>query len=235
MRPPPRHTPTPQTPVLPGFVVSGDAKSARFELFVVSPEFHSILSMASASDPSVPKTTNRQNGESIQASSSFERVQIAPSVERPQCSPSAPGHAQQSHTFERVQMDGRSGQRNAAGSQTIEPPPSPVGEGITSPQSSTSFERVQLTVSRSDDTGSHRPTQSAFERVQTQPPSAQPPDTAGATPPFERVQMPPGRTQFPVTPRPGPLRRPTQMTPAHENPLRSTATPKEETPMSSTQ
>ena len=224
MRPPPRHTPTSQTPVLPGFVVSGDAKSARFESLPVSPVLHSILSMTRASDPSVLKTTDRQHGYGVQVNTSFERVQIATSVERRQCSLGARDHAQQGRSFERVQMD-----------RAIEQPPSPAGEGITSPQSLSSIERAQLTVSRSECIGSHRQTQHAFERVQPHPQSGQPPDTPSALPIFERVQMAPARTQFPVTPSPSPSCRPPRMTPAQENPLRSTATPKEETPMSSTQ
>ena len=220
MRHPPRFTPTLQTPALPGFVVSGDAKNARFESFVVSAELHSILSMSRASDPSVLKTTDRPDGESVQGSTSFERVQIAASVERQKCYRRALHLPQRGRSFERVQMD-----------SAIEQPPSVVGEGITSPPASTPIERVQLAASCSDGSGSNRRTQRAFERVQTPHPSGQPPDTPSAAPPFERVQISGRWARFQITPRPGPPRRLPRMTSAQKNPLRSTTTPKEETPM----
>ena len=229
MRSPPRLPETSQTPALPGFAVYGDAKNAGFEAFGVSPKLHPILSMTQVRDPSVLTPANRHHEECVQKTAPFERVQIPASVEHRHWPLGAFAYLRQARSFERVQM----------GSSTRHPP-STLAKSLGSSRTSASFERVQLTAaSRSDGTRSNRPreTQPAFERVQTSPPSGQPPDTVSAAPPFERVQMTRERTNFPVTPRPTrpPHRRPPRMTPAHEPPLRSIATPKQETPMSSTQ
>ena len=230
MRSPPRLTPTSQTPVLPGFVVCGDAKNAGFEAFGVSPELHPVPSKPQVCDPSVLTPANRHLGECVQKGPPFERVQIPASVEHQPWSlrPFAPHR--QARSFERVQI----------GSSTRHRPTHVAESPQRSSPTPTSFERVQLTAaSHSDGTlgDCPRPIWLAFERVQTPPPSGHTPDTASTAPPFERVQMTRERTIFPVTQRSTrpPHRRPPRLTPAHETPLRSTATQKQETPMPTTQ
>ena len=218
MRLPPRLTPTSLTPALPGFVVSGHAKSAGFETSEVSLRLHPIRAMAQTSDVSVLKTTNRHDreGEAVQQDAPFERVQITTAVERQTRSLGTPARTQSGRSFERVQIEPSIDQpKSRRGRKRAQPSPSP-----------TSFERVQLTAEYAGRARPHNQTPWPFERVQTPPPSGQPPDTPAAAPPFERVQMPSDRTQFPVTPRPSPPYRPPRMTPAQETPLRPTTTEK---------
>ena len=226
MRPPPRLVQTTsQTPALPGFAVSGDAKFAGFETFRVSLGFGGFLSLTPTSDPSVLKAMKSAETVSVQKNAPFERVQIASSVERP-CPVGAVSRPHSQRSFERVQT-----------SSSIEQPPGCKGSQSTHYPSS--FERVQFTAAhpsaRASAAAEHREYLNAFKWTPGQPRSGQSPDTRAASSPFERVQMPRERTQFPVPSRPrdlnGPPRRPSVQTPRPH----STSNPKEANPMSSTQ
>ena len=226
MRPPPRlFQTTSQTPALPGFAVSGDAKFTGFETFRVSSGFGGFLSLASTSDPSVLKATKSAETVRVQKSAPFERVQMASSVEHP-CSIRAVSHPHSRRSFERVQMSSSTEQLSGCkGSRGTHYP------GL--------FERVQFTAAhpsaRTSAAAEQNQHLNAFKRKRSQPQSGQSPDTRAAAPPFERVQMPSARTPFPSLSRPrnpnGPPRRLLVQTPRP----RSTSTQKEETPMSSTQ
>ena len=185
--------------------------------------------MTQVRDPSVLTPANRHLGECVQKTAPFERVQIPASVGHRHWPLGAFAYLRQDRSFERVQM----------GSSTRHPPCT-LAESLGSSQTPTSFERVQLTAaSHSDGTlgDCPRPIRPPFERVQTPPPSGHTPDTASTAPPFERVQMTRERVSFPVNSRltRPPHRRPPRLTPAHEIPLRSTATQQQETPMPTTQ
>ena len=226
MRPPPRlFQMTSQTPALPGFAVSGDAKFTWFEAFRVSAGFREIRSLTPTSDPSVLKAMKCAEAVSVQKSAPFERVQIASSVERP-CSMGAVSHPHSQRSFERVQISPSIEQLSGC-------------KGSRSTHYPSSFERVQFAAAhpsaRASAAAEHDPYLNAFKWKPGQPRSGQSPDTQAAAPPFERVQMLRERTQFPVPSRPrhpnGPPRRPPVQTP-HPH---STSNPKEANPMSSTQ
>ena len=155
MRSPPRLTPTSQTPVLPGFVVCGDAKNAGFEAFGVSPELYPIPSMTQVCDPSVLTPANRHLGERVQKGPPFERVQIGSSTrhrsthvaESPRRSSPTPT------SFERVQLtaashsDGTRGDCPRPTRPAFERVQTPPRSGHTPNTASTAppFERVQMT------------------------------------------------------------------------------------------
>jgi hypothetical protein len=226
VRPPPRlFQTTSQTPALPGFAVSGDAKFTWFETFRVSSGFRQILSLTPTSDPSVLKAVKSAEAVSVQKSAPFERVQIASSVGRLH-SIGTVSHPHSRGSFERVQMSSSIGQ-------------SPGCKGSRSTHYPSSFERVQFAAAhpstRASTATEHDPYLNAFKRNPGHPRSGQSPDTQAAASPFERVQMLRERTQFPMPSRPrhpnGPPRRPPVQTPRPH----STSNPKEANPMSSTQ
>ena len=226
MRPPPRLIQTTsQTPALPGFAVSGEAKLTGFATFRVSSGFGEFPSLAPTSDPSVLKAMKGAEAVSVQRSTLFERVQMAASVERP-CSIEAPNCPHSRRPFERVQTR-----------PSIEQ--SPRRKGSWSTHCPSSFERVQFTPAHPSagvtTTIEHDPYLNAFKRNPRQPRSGPSPATRTTAPPFERVQMPSARTPFPSLSRPrnpnGPTRRPLAQTTRP----RSTSPQKEANPMSSTQ
>ena len=135
MRPPPRlFQTTSQTPALPGFAVSGDAKFAWFGTFRVSAGFQEILSLTPTSDPSVLKAVKGAERVSVQKSAPFERVQMASSVER-LCSIGAISHPHSWRSFERVQMSSSIEQLSGC-------------KGSRSTHYPSSFERVQFPAAR---------------------------------------------------------------------------------------
>ena len=153
MRSPPRLTPTSQTPVLPGFVVCGDAKNAGFEAFGVSPELYPIPSMTQVCDPSVLTPANRHLGEGVQKGPPFERVQIPASVEhQPWSLRPFPPH-RQARSFERVQLTAASHSDGTLGDcpRPTRPPfervqtPPPSGHTPDIASTAPPFERVQMT------------------------------------------------------------------------------------------
>ena len=226
MRPPPRlFQTTSQTPALPGFAVSGDAKFAWFGTFGVSAGFREIRSLTPMSDPSVLKAMKGAERVSVQKGAPFERGQMASSVERLR----SVGTASRPHSrgsFERVQMSPSIGQPSGRKRSRSTHYPS-------------SFDRVQFTAAppsaRASAAPKRDPYLNAFKWNPGQPRSGQSPDTPAATSPFERVQMLRERPQFPAPSRPrhpnGPPRRPPVQTPRPH----STSNPKEANPMSSTQ
>ena len=76
MRPSPLPAQTAQTPALPGFRVSGDAKNAGFESFAASPGYHPIRADVGISDPSALMVTKEPVSPATRAITPFERVQI---------------------------------------------------------------------------------------------------------------------------------------------------------------
>ena len=85
MRPSPLPAQTAQTPALPGFRVSGDAKNAGFESFAASPGYHPIQADVGISDPSALRVTKEPASPATRAITPFERVQIdAPLEHRPE-------------------------------------------------------------------------------------------------------------------------------------------------------
>ena len=226
MRPPPRlFQTTSQTPALPGFAVSGDAKFAWFGTFRVSAGFHEILSLTPTSDPSGLKAVKGAERVSVQKSAPFERVQMASSVERLR-SNGVVSHPHSRRSFERVQMGSSIEQLSGC-------------KGSRSTHHPSSFERVQFTPAhpsaRASAAAEQHPYLNEVKRNPAHPWSGQSPDTGAAASPFERVQMLRERTQFPAPSRPrhpnGPPRRPLVQTPRPH----STSNPKEANPMSSTQ
>ena len=81
MRPSPLPAQTAQTPALPGFRVSGDAKNAGFESFATSPGYHPIQADSGISDPSALVPAKEPVSPTPRATTSFERVQIAAPLE----------------------------------------------------------------------------------------------------------------------------------------------------------
>ena len=82
MRPSPLPAQTAQTPALPGFRVSGDAKNAGFESFATSPGYHPIRADVGISDPSALMVTKEPVSPTTRAITPFERVQMIASLER---------------------------------------------------------------------------------------------------------------------------------------------------------
>ena len=76
MRPSPLPAQTAQTPALPGFRVSGDAKNAGFESFAASPGYHPIQADVGISDPSALRVTKEPASPATRAITPFERVQM---------------------------------------------------------------------------------------------------------------------------------------------------------------
>lgn len=76
MRPSPLSAQTAQTPALPGFRVSGDAKNAGFESFATSPGYHPIRADGGISDPSALMVAKEPVSPATRAITPFERVQI---------------------------------------------------------------------------------------------------------------------------------------------------------------
>ena len=226
MRPPPRlFQTTSQTPALPGFAVSGDAKFAWLGTFRVSAGFREIRSLTPTSDPSVLKAMKGAERVSVQKGAPFERGQMASSVERLR----SVGTVSRPHSrgsFECVQMSPLIGQPSGCKRSRSAHYPS-------------SFDRVQFTAAhpsaRASAVATRDPYLNAFKRNPDHLGSGHSPDTRAAASPFERVQMLRERTQFPAPSRPkhpnGPPRRPLVQTPRPH----STSNPKEANPMSSTQ
>jgi hypothetical protein len=76
VRPSPLPAQTAQTPALPGFRVSGDAKNAGFESFAASPGYHPIRADGGISDPSALRVAKEPVSPATRAITPFERVQI---------------------------------------------------------------------------------------------------------------------------------------------------------------
>lgn len=221
-------TSTSQTPALPGFGVSGDAKYAWFESSRVSPKVHSNPSKASVSNPSAlgaptghssrirdrstleaptrPSAVTRGHSASPRESTPpFERVQIVESLERDcRCQARVPQRPHPWCLFERVQMaapvERSPGPRSRCGCE--------CGARLPRcPRSRRLFERVQITARRrpegSVSASTREPSPHSFERVQTPSTSR---ESGGsnrpALPAFERVQMAPAYDNFLAPSRP---------------------------------
>jgi hypothetical protein len=153
VRPPHLPAATLRTPALPGFRVSGDAKSANFESFGASPADHTNPAMSEVPHLSALAVTQRPIPRTPGRPTPFERVQMnSPSERRHQARPL--DHPDQCGLFERVQI------RDAS----AEIPQRSPGRGSV-PSAPRSFERVQTpTVSR--ETLADRLPHVPFERVQ---------------------------------------------------------------------
>ena len=152
MRPPHLPALTLRTPALPGFRVSGDAKSADFESFRASPPDPTNPAMSEVLYPSASAVTKRSIPWTPGRLPPFERVQMDSSIERRRRA-EAPGHSHQSWLFERVQI------RNACAEITQ--------RGTSRGSMPQAFERVQMPI-MSRETLTGRALYSPFERVQIQ-------------------------------------------------------------------
>lgn len=150
MRPPHLPALTPRTPALPGFRVSGDAKSADFESFGASPPDPTNPAINEVPYPSAPAVTKRPIPRTPERLTPFERVQMNSPIERGH-RVEALDHPHQCGLFERVQI------RDACAEVTQRAP----SRG-SMPQT---FERVQTPIA-SRETLTDQTLYGPFERVQ---------------------------------------------------------------------
>ena len=150
MKPPHLPALTLRTPALPGFRVSGDAKSTNFESFGALPADLMKPAMSEVPYPSTPAVTKRPILRTPGRSTPFERVQMNSPIERRRRA-EALGHLHQCGLFERVQI------RDACAEVTQRAP----SRG-SMPQT---FERVQTPIA-STETLADQILYGPFERVQ---------------------------------------------------------------------
>ena len=150
MRPPHLPALTLRTPALPGFRVSGDAKSANFESFGASPADLTKRATSEVPSLSTPAATNRPIPQTPGRSTPFERVQMNSPIERRRRA-EALDHPHQCGLFERVQI------RDTCAEVTQRAP----SRG-SMPQT---FERVQTPIA-SRETLADQTLYGPFERVQ---------------------------------------------------------------------
>lgn len=203
-----------RTPALPGFRVSGDAKTTGFESFGASPGYHSNRAKGGISDLSTILADELVSATAREVSP-FERVQMDASVER-QLGAGVLGSSLLRRPFERARGQVADAIRSRSLRQSFEPRlrtgevslptlrrpfervqmasrPSPLPEdGSVQPSKLSIFESAQgvdRPLMLAENASAQRVALHAFERVQT-PPAA---STSLASHPggvlFERVQM----------------------------------------------